>query len=224
MNGSPAGSPDLVSQGEFEIPERGRRRDFARNRDAILQAADECFVEQGTKAPIGVIAKRAGVAPATVYRHFPGREDLEKAVFDVRMNTYAAAVEQAQGNEDPNLAFRETIRAIVELQTRDHSFRDLIGGGQELWAESSGLPRFATALFAAFDRARREDVMREDVQNEDVMLLLIATEGIARSTAAMSGEALDRLVSILLDGVCGERKEIAGATLTWFQLVEVTKG
>lgn len=213
-----------MTQGDFELPERGRRRDFERNRDAILQAADECFVEHGMKASIGVIAKRAGVAPATVYRHFPGREDLEKAVFDVRMNTYAAAVEQAQENEDPKSAFRDSIRAIVELQTRDHSFRDLIGGGQDLWTESSGLPRFAAALFASFDRARRENVMREDVQNEDVMLLLIATEGVARSTAALSEEALNRLVSVLLDGVCGERSEITGSALSWFQLIEVTKG
>lgn len=213
-----------MSQASPDLPDHGRRRDFERNRGAILKAADECFVENGMKAPIGMIAKRAGVAPATVYRHFPGREDLEKAVFDVRMNTYAAAIEQAQESDDPAAAFRDAIRAIVDLQTRDNSFRDLVGSGQELWTESSGVSRFATALFAVFDRARRDNILREDVQNEDVMLLLIATEGVARTTAAHSKEALERLVGIVLDGVCGERRDLTGATLSWFQLIEVTKG
>lgn len=205
-------------------PERTRRRDFERNREAILVAANECFVELGMKAPISAIAKRAGVGAATVYRHFPSRDDLGKAVFDVRLAEYAAVIEEAQANEDPRAAFRDSIHAIVTLQSRDQSFRELVGGGQEIWASSTELPRFANALFSAFDRARREGVLRGDVENEDVFLLLLATEGIARETSTLSDTALLRIVDIVLDGVCNERSPLDGETLSWFQLIDASKG
>lgn len=204
-------------------PARGRRRDFERNREAILEAANECFVELGAKASIDAIAKRAGVGPATVYRHFPTRSDLERAVFDVRLGEYATAIEAAQLSEDPTQAFRGTIHAIVALQAADRSFRDLVSADRDRLIDSETMPRFSTALFGAFDRAHRDGVIRDDVRNEDVMLMLIATEGVAGSVARQSPEALERLVSILLDGICGERSTLGGAALSWLQLLEAAQ-
>lgn len=52
------------------------RADAARNKEKILVAARELFAEQGMDAPLDGLAKRAGVGPGTLYRHFPGREAL----------------------------------------------------------------------------------------------------------------------------------------------------
>jgi len=56
-----------------EHPREARARD---NRAKILTAATSVIEQEGTMASLNEIAKRAGVGPATLYRHFPNREAL----------------------------------------------------------------------------------------------------------------------------------------------------
>src|SRR5258708_12200157 len=53
------------------VTERPLRADAQRNYDAIVQAALDVFVEQGTQGSLDDIATRAGVANATLYRRLP---------------------------------------------------------------------------------------------------------------------------------------------------------
>ena len=53
-------------------PQRHQRSDAAQNREAILAAALAALSESAD-ASLNSIAKRAGVANATLYRHFPTR-------------------------------------------------------------------------------------------------------------------------------------------------------
>src|SRR3954452_6185705 len=59
---------------------RGLRADAHRNRQHLLAAARDVFVEQGADAPLDEIARRAGVGIATLYRRFPERAALIRAV------------------------------------------------------------------------------------------------------------------------------------------------
>lgn len=52
------------------------RADAVRNRQKILAAARDSFAEEGTEASLDAIARRAGVGPGTLYRHFPNRDAL----------------------------------------------------------------------------------------------------------------------------------------------------
>ena len=56
------------------------RADAQRKMSSLLKAAVEVFQESGVDAPVRAIAERAGVGLGTVYRHFPQRSDLIKAV------------------------------------------------------------------------------------------------------------------------------------------------
>src|SRR5207244_6832248 len=58
----------------------GLRADARRNREQLLAAARDVFVEQGADAPLDEIARRAGVGIATLYRRFPDRAALLRAV------------------------------------------------------------------------------------------------------------------------------------------------
>ena len=55
---------------------REMRADARDNRARILAVATDVIEQQGTMASLNEIAKRAGVGPGTLYRHFPTREDL----------------------------------------------------------------------------------------------------------------------------------------------------
>src|SRR2546425_2195928 len=63
------------------------RADARRNYEKLINAAREVFTEHGADASLDEIAKRAGVGPGTLYRHFPNRRALQEA-------TYRDGVEQ----------------------------------------------------------------------------------------------------------------------------------
>lgn len=202
---------------------RKRRRDFEHNRDAILRAANAAFVEVGARVSISAIAQLAGVAPATIYRHFPNRTALVDAVLELRVIAYLEAIESSQNLPDPHAAFRQMVHMIVELQARDRSFREILTSLETHPLEHPAFLQFGEALLGALENARAAKVVREDVTDADIMLLLIATEGIARPTDDHSRPALHRLVDIALDGLCNSRTELQGAPLEFDQVLEVTR-
>ncbi|WP_202948298.1 MULTISPECIES: TetR/AcrR family transcriptional regulator [Streptomyces] len=60
---------------------RPRRADAARNVQLLLAAAKKLFDEHGPDVALDEVARRAGVGNATLYRHFPTRQDLIVAVY-----------------------------------------------------------------------------------------------------------------------------------------------
>ena len=73
-----------------------KRSDARRNRDAILVAALEALAES-PDASLNAIAKRAGVANATLYRHFPTREELVLATYEHEVQTVVDAADRVVG-------------------------------------------------------------------------------------------------------------------------------
>src|ERR1700684_3767427 len=74
-----------------KIAPRKPRTDAQRNRERILEVAKQAFTRSGDNASLDDIAKQAGVGPGTLYRHFPTREDLLKAVYRAELEKLAAA-------------------------------------------------------------------------------------------------------------------------------------
>ena len=55
---------------------RGREREARENDRVVLEAARAVFAERGWQAPMSAIAERAGVGVASIYRRYPGKDDL----------------------------------------------------------------------------------------------------------------------------------------------------
>ena len=75
---------------------RRLRADASRNRQQVLAAARDVFVELGADAPLDEVARRAGVGIATLYRRFPDRVALQRAV---GLDVLAQAAEVARRAE-----------------------------------------------------------------------------------------------------------------------------
>jgi AcrR family transcriptional regulator len=73
------------------------RADARRNREQLIEAAREVFAEFGTQAPLDEIARRARIGNATLYRHFPTRDDLLVAVYAEEVQALCAAGLDAAG-------------------------------------------------------------------------------------------------------------------------------
>ncbi|MEU4173845.1 TetR/AcrR family transcriptional regulator [Streptomyces sp. NPDC026589] len=82
------------------------RADARRNYDRLVAVATELFREQGADAPLDDIAKRAGVGPGTLYRHFPHRDTLLAAVVADSIDALYARAEELLTEEDPDEALR----------------------------------------------------------------------------------------------------------------------
>jgi AcrR family transcriptional regulator len=96
---------------------RGLRADARRNRDQVLAAARDVFVELGAEAPLDEVARRAGVGIATLYRRFPDRAALQRAVgLDVLARAGEAA-ERAEAEEpDAVAALGRYMHAALDLR------------------------------------------------------------------------------------------------------------
>lgn len=203
--------------------ESPRRRDFQENRELILEAADQTFKELGLETPIQQIAVRAGVGIATVYRHFPTRDELVEAAFALRIEEHANVITDAQQEPDHVRAFRDTVQAMTRLNAEDLAFNAFIAGIQGNPTKFPGFMLFGTAFFDAFTRAEKNGVWREDVAYPDVILMLIGLDEVAPRLLAESEEALARYVDFVLDGICREHGPASGKPLSGPRLLAITK-
>lgn len=92
---------------------RPRRADARRNRERLLEQARIAFAESGADASLDEIARRAGVASGTLYRHFPTRLDLIETVLAGQI---AELVERGHGllaGEDTFAALDAWLRAVL---------------------------------------------------------------------------------------------------------------
>lgn len=92
-------------------------------RESILQAAHTLFVRQGYHGTsMRQIAEEAGIAVGGIYNHFPGKEDIFKAVF-LAYHPYhdvLPAIEQAQGKTVEDFVRSAAIQMLAALNNRPH--------------------------------------------------------------------------------------------------------
>src|ERR1700749_5164954 len=105
------------------------RRDAARNRQRILEAAADLFRQRGLSASLNDIAHHAGVGVGTVYRHFPNRDRLIDGLFEQRFEELVAYMEEALADPDPWHGLTSFTRAAADLQAGDRGIKDLLTGG-----------------------------------------------------------------------------------------------
>ncbi|MFJ9154036.1 TetR/AcrR family transcriptional regulator [Streptomyces sp. NPDC102270] len=180
-----------------------RRRDARRNRDLLVEAAHEVFTEQGLEAPLDVIARRAGVGNATLYRHFPSRAALVDAVFRAPLAGTMAAGEQARATTDPWKGLVGYMEAVFAVLATDRGTNDLmtthLEGVESLQAVHA---HNRATMELLLRRGREEGSVRADVTTEDVLFALAALGRAVPSLAAAVGpEAWRRPLSLLLDGL-----------------------
>src|SRR6195952_207167 len=94
-------SADTFVPEDLEPARRPLRADAQRNFDKIVETARVLFREKGADASLDEIAKRAGVGPGTLYRHFPTRDALVDAVMRDWADRINADADEAAASDPP---------------------------------------------------------------------------------------------------------------------------
>ena len=88
--------------------------DAQRNRARILEVAKDAFARSGAGTSLDDIAKRAGVAAGTLYRHFPTRDALLEAVYRTEVEKLAAAERKLAQDLSPIEALRAWMLLFID--------------------------------------------------------------------------------------------------------------
>ncbi|MFD4555203.1 TetR/AcrR family transcriptional regulator [Streptomyces sp. NPDC058469] len=180
-----------------------RRRDARRNRELLIEAAHDVFTEQGLHAPIDVIARRAGIGNATLYRHFPTRAALVDAVFRDLLTDTMTVGEQARTADDAWAGLTGYLHTVFAGLAADRGTNDLmtthLAGVDSLQAVHDHNRRTVELLLS---RGRDQGTIRSDVTPEDVLFALAALgRTVPALTAAAGPDAWRRPLALLLDGL-----------------------
>jgi AcrR family transcriptional regulator len=184
------------------VNEPALRADALRNRRRILDAAAEAFAESGLDVGVAEIARRAGVGAGTIFRRFPTKDDLVRAIIEERVEQMVALAEDALENDDPGEGFRRFVLAGIELQVRDRGFFD--AAGSRVGAD----PQLHTArdrMFAAskrlLKRAQDAGAVRKDLCAVDIPALMCAAAGTPAPLLDAYPDIWRRYAGVILDGL-----------------------
>jgi AcrR family transcriptional regulator len=181
-------------------PTRKPRADAERNRERILEVAKESFTRDGAAASLDDIARRSGIGNATLYRHFPTRDDLIEAVYRSEVEKLAAAEQRLAITMPPLEALRAWMLLFI-----DHiagkmliipAMNTIPGGSLRLMEGSRSL--IHTAFVASVKRAIASGDLRSETDPNDLVRALV---GIFHTTALPGWEpSARRVVDILIAG------------------------
>jgi AcrR family transcriptional regulator len=148
------------------------RADAQRNRAKILAAAEEVFAELGASASTEEVARRAGVAIGTVFRHFPAKDDLLAAIMKQLVLRLVDDVETLAAEGDPATALFTFFERLVEQAAAKKTVVDLLGVDIQVGQQ---LQHLRTAVATLLARAQEKGAVRADVRLDEVMALMTAT-------------------------------------------------
>ncbi len=171
--------------------------------------ATAAFAADGLSVPLDEIARRAGVGPGTLYRHFPAKEALWEAVLLGRLQRLADEAEALHRAPDPGEALLSFIDRLVAEAAPKRDLADaLASAGNDASATLAGTAaRLREALGALLAAAQRSGSIRGDIGLAELMAIL---SGILFALRGRPGDQPDphRAVAVLRDGL---RAQAAGS-------------
>lgn len=179
------------------------RKDALRNRSRIIESAREAFAQHGPRVPFSTIARIAGLGTATLYRHFPSREELLAAMYGEQIHRRIAVLDQAVLDEDPWRGFVRSLEEVVLLELETPGITQAIADHRDSvpWYEQFRARALADLEILA-QRLRDREIVRPDFGQEDVLLILVALGAV--TVSAREGTSLHharRLIDLLTSGL-----------------------
>jgi AcrR family transcriptional regulator len=183
--------------------DRELRADARRNRERVLRTAQQLFATEGLGVPLDEIARRAGVGPGTVHRHFPAKEALYLAVAADQFGQLTAEAEVLAAAGDPAALFTLLSRMVVTGAENAAVKSALAAAELDLRTAAPQVAADLTGHVAGLlRRAQAAGAARQDVTADEVMALVAgAFAAIQHAGAGASRSRPAHIAQIMLDGL-----------------------
>jgi AcrR family transcriptional regulator len=197
-----AASPDVGPAGPG-VPQRAPRAlraDAQRNIGSLLEAAKAVFATAGVDAPAKEIADLAGVGVGTLYRHFPQRSDLVRAVFQRGVDACADAAPTLAVANEPGVALRMWLHRYTEFVGTKRGLAAALHSGDPAYGALPGYfnQRLEPALASLLEAAIASGEIRADISARD---LLHAVANLCMPVSDEGPTYSQRMVALLIDGL-----------------------
>ncbi len=177
-----------------------RRRDAALNDRKILESARAVFVAD-PGAPIGAVAKHAGVGIAALYRRYPSKEELLRALCAEGLGRYIEAAETAlASHDDPWEALAGFMRAAVEADASSLTVR-LAGTFTPTEDLYRAAARAGELNLSLFGRAQEAGAVRADADVNDLAMIFEQLASIRVGDEERRRQLRRRYLALALDGL-----------------------
>ncbi|MBL8679709.1 MAG: TetR/AcrR family transcriptional regulator [Myxococcales bacterium] len=175
-----------------------QRKDAARNRERIIEAARELFSREGFDVSFDAIAQGAGVGRATLYRNFADKYALGAAIFDDNITAL-----EALARREPRPTFMALLEAVIEQQVQCHALVPALLSARGATDMDSLGQRMNALLEGPLERARCAGEVRDDLQTMDVLgvLAMISAVMIPTATAQRRRARAQRALELVFDGL-----------------------
>jgi AcrR family transcriptional regulator len=193
----------LAGHGSRSSAGRPKRADARRNYDQLVEQARIAFAEFGVDASLDEIARRAGVASGTLYRHFPTRLDLIEVVLAEQMAELVDLGRELLTADDEFDALSTWLHAGI---THGLTYRGLAAAvmNSALDRDTELVSTWHAEMFEAgaalLARARESGVIVADAEDADVLKMIGAIAWAAENTPNGTAQA-DRLLTLLMNGL-----------------------
>jgi AcrR family transcriptional regulator len=182
------------------VPQRAPRADAQRNIGSLLEAAKAVFATAGVDAPAKEIADMAGVGVGTLYRHFPQRSDLVRAVFQRGVDACADAAPALAAANEPGAALEKWLHRYTEFVGTKRGLAAALHSGDPAYGALPGyfMQRLGPALASLLEAAIASGEMRADISARD---LLHAVAALCMPVPGEGPAYSQRMVALLIDGL-----------------------
>jgi AcrR family transcriptional regulator len=169
------------------------RSDARENRERILAAAREAFVDDGSTS-MNQIAHRARVGAGTLYRNFPTREALVLAIYQDEVERIIGSVPELLAELPPLDALRSWTIDLVDAMRRKHGLGDALSPGAHQAITEQTYGPVVAAITDLLDAGKKDGSIRADADPGDFLQL---TGALWRA----SDDRSPRMLALILDGL-----------------------
>lgn len=182
-----------TTSASLKSPPRQLRQDAARNRQQLLDAARTVIGHDGPEAGVEEIARLAGVGTGTLYRHFPSKEDLIRALVDDLSDQVEASADAGIAKRD-GTGLWSFLQEAGELQARSQGLL------YRVWLDNTRaeqVTRIRAKIGKLADDAHRHGTLRRSVKQTDILLILHGLRGVIEANHEDRPDAWKRYLQLV---------------------------
>jgi AcrR family transcriptional regulator len=195
-----------VSVSGIERTRPPRRRAAQERHDRLIVAAQREFAVRGVDASLERIARDAGVAIGTLYRHFPTRLDLLLAALEPRLQDFLDGSKKAREIDDPWEGFVSYLENLFRVQAGDRGFNDFLSRRFPGSADTERIhDEMCRQIEDVLTRAQEAGEARADITLSDIVNLIWSNGRMIDATSTTAPNAWRRQLFLMLDAYRAER-------------------